>query len=73
MVVVVNINGQLYHALLDLGSFSDFVLTMIVDQLKLKLTLLDKPLPLQLAVSGFQGKVKQQATANLQYQMINKQ
>jgi len=73
VVVVVNINGQPCRALLDSGSFSDFVSTTVADQLKLKLTLLDKPLPLQLAVSGSRGKVKPQATANLQYQMINEQ
>jgi hypothetical protein len=71
VVVVVKIDGHPCRALLDSGSFSDFISTTVADQLKLKLVMLDKPLPLQLAVSGSRGKVKQQASARLQYQTID--
>jgi RNase H-like domain found in reverse transcriptase/Reverse transcriptase (RNA-dependent DNA polymerase)/Retroviral aspartyl protease len=73
LVVVVKVDGHSCCALLDSGSFSDFISTTVADQLKLKLIILDKPLPLQLAVSGSQGKVKQQATARLQYQAVDEQ
>ncbi|KAG2339119.1 hypothetical protein BDR05DRAFT_1003662 [Suillus weaverae] len=52
LVVVIHINDHPCHALLDSGSLTDFLSTTIVDQLKLKIDLLDKPIPLQLAVSG---------------------
>ncbi|KAF9476570.1 hypothetical protein BDN70DRAFT_907599 [Pholiota conissans] len=40
------------RALLDSGSQSDFISTTLVDQLKLKINELEKPLTLQLAVAG---------------------
>ena len=71
VVVVVSINGQLCCALIDSGPFSDFMSTTLTDQLKVKLEILDKPLPLQLAVSGSQGKVKVRTTVQFEYQNIN--
>jgi hypothetical protein len=50
VVIVVHMNR---HVLLDSGSLSDFMSTTLASQLKLKLEILDKPLPLQLAASGF--------------------
>lgn len=71
MVVVVHVNGLPCHVLLDSGSLSDFMSTTLADQLKLKLELLDKSLPLQLAVSGSWSQVKVQTEVELQYQRIN--
>ena len=70
LVVVVKIDGHSCHALLDSGSFLDFISTTVANQLKLKLITLDKPLPLQLTISGSRGKVKQQATTRLQYRLL---
>ena len=50
IVVIVWINGQPAHTLLDSGSLGDFVSTSIADQLKLLKVELLKPLALQLAV-----------------------
>jgi hypothetical protein len=58
VVVVVHIDGQPCCTLLDSGSLSDFMSTTLANQLKLKLELFDKPLPIQLAVSGSQSRVK---------------
>jgi hypothetical protein len=52
VIVVVYINRQPCCALFDSGSLSDFMSTTLADQHKVKLKLLDKPLPLQLAVSS---------------------
>lgn len=70
IVVVVNINGQPCRALLDSGSQSDFMSTTLVDQLKLPIQDLEKPLTLQLAVSGSRGKVKCLVNAVLAYQSV---
>jgi hypothetical protein len=58
VIVVVQVNGQPCCALLDLSSLSNFMLTMLVDQLKVKLNLCDKLLPLQLVVFRSQNQVK---------------
>ncbi|KIK38203.1 hypothetical protein CY34DRAFT_91401, partial [Suillus luteus UH-Slu-Lm8-n1] len=71
LVVVVMINDRPCRALLDSGSLTDFLSTTVVDQLKLKYDLLDKPIPLQLAVSGSRSVVKASATADLKYQDIS--
>ena len=70
IVVVVWINGQPVHALLDSGSLGDFVSTSIADQLKLSKVELLKPLALQLAVQGSRSKVNWGVQADLQYQQI---
>ncbi|KIM57517.1 hypothetical protein SCLCIDRAFT_1219359, partial [Scleroderma citrinum Foug A] len=57
--------------LLDSGSLSDFASTTLVDQLQLPLDVLDKPLNLQLAVSGSRSKVNATMTPQLSYQHIN--
>jgi len=70
LVVLVHLNGKPCRALLDSGSLVDFVSTTIVDQLKLSYEVLDKPLPLQLAVSGSCSVVKASTTVELTYQDI---
>jgi hypothetical protein len=45
--------------------------TTLADQLKVKIELLDKPLALQLAVSGSRGKVKARTSVKLEYQQIS--
>ncbi|KAJ8592858.1 hypothetical protein M405DRAFT_692786, partial [Rhizopogon salebrosus TDB-379] len=70
IVILVHLNRKPCRALLDSGSLTDFVSTTIVDQLKLKYEVLDKPIPLQLAVSGSRSSVKAITTAELHYQDI---
>jgi len=69
-VIVVRINDKPCRALLDSGSLSDFASTTLVDQLQLPLDILDKPLNLQLAVSGSRSKVKATTSPQLSYQHI---
>ena len=71
VIVVAQINGHPCRALLDSGSLSDFMSTTVADQLKVKLELLDKPLPLQLAVSGSRSRVKVRTTVQFRYQKVN--
>ncbi|OJA13244.1 hypothetical protein AZE42_10318 [Rhizopogon vesiculosus] len=71
LVVIVLLNNRPCRSLLDSGSLTDFVSTTVVDQLKLKFDLLDKPIPLQLAVSGSRSVVKATTTINFKYQEIN--
>ncbi|KAJ8580557.1 hypothetical protein M405DRAFT_753099 [Rhizopogon salebrosus TDB-379] len=71
LVVIVLINDRPCRALLDSGSLTDFISTTVVDQLKLKFDLLDKPIPLQLAVSGSRSAVKATTTVDLKYQSIS--
>ena len=71
LVVLVHLNSKPCRALLDSGSLADFVSTTIVDQLKLKYNVLEKPLPLQLAVSGSRSVVKASTTMELKYQDIS--
>ncbi|KAJ8579495.1 hypothetical protein M405DRAFT_688374, partial [Rhizopogon salebrosus TDB-379] len=71
LVVVVLINNHPCCALLDFGSLTDFVSTTVVDQLKLKFDILEKPIPLQLAVSGSRSIVKATTMVDLKYQEIS--
>ncbi|KAG1850408.1 hypothetical protein F4604DRAFT_1592840, partial [Suillus subluteus] len=70
IVVMVLLNGHSCRALLDLGSLIDFISSTVVDQLKLKFELLQKPIPLQLAVSGSRSSVKATTDIELTYQDI---
>jgi hypothetical protein len=72
IVVVVQINGQPAHVLLDSSSLGDFVSISFADQLKLTKLELIKPLALQLAVQGSRSKVNWGwgVQAELQYQGI---
>ncbi|KAG1761943.1 hypothetical protein EDD22DRAFT_1050932 [Suillus occidentalis] len=62
IVIIVLINDKPCRALLDSGSLTDFISSTVVDQLKLKYDLLERPIPLQLAVSGSRSVVKASAT-----------
>jgi len=73
LVVVVYVNGQPCRALLDSGSQSDFISTTLVDQLRLPVQELERPLTLQLAVSGSRGKVKCTVDAKLAYQEVSEE
>ncbi|KAG1855335.1 hypothetical protein DFJ58DRAFT_880844 [Suillus subalutaceus] len=52
------------------GLLMDFVSSTVVDQLKLEFELLQKPIPLQLAVSGSRSTVKATMNVELTYQDI---
>jgi len=71
LVVVVTVNGKPARALIDSGSLSDFMSTSLADSLKLEQQALEKPITLQLAVSGSHTKINYTLEANLVYQEIN--
>jgi hypothetical protein len=66
------VNDNAMRVLVDTGSMSDFISTMLVDQLKIQSEILVKPLTVQLAVTGSRGKVHSSATVEFRYQDINK-
>ena len=59
------------RALLDTGSFSDFISTTIVDQMKLEVVHLSKPIVCQMAASGSRTMITSCVDADLQFQEIN--
>ncbi|TDL15616.1 hypothetical protein BD410DRAFT_816934 [Rickenella mellea] len=71
LVIMVFINNQAVRALLDTGSLADFMSTTLADQLSLAREPLEKPLPVQLAISGSRTVVNYSATVDLRYQDIN--
>ncbi|KAF9470908.1 hypothetical protein BDN70DRAFT_763119, partial [Pholiota conissans] len=71
IVITVLIEGKPARALLDTGSLGDFISSTLVDQLHLKRELLEKPMPLQLAVTGSRSKINAQTRANFKYEGIN--
>lgn len=68
IVVVVHVDGRPARALIDTGSLADFMSLTTAEQLKCRLTLLAKPLTIQLAVQGSRSKVNYGAEARFQYQ-----
>ncbi|TFK16746.1 hypothetical protein FA15DRAFT_683670 [Coprinopsis marcescibilis] len=70
IVVVLTVNGHPVRALLDSGSLGDFILTAIVDQLKLKRKAHETPIPLHLAMQGSKTKITASVEAKIQYQTI---
>ncbi|OJT02036.1 Retrovirus-related Pol polyprotein from transposon 17.6 [Trametes pubescens] len=71
VVVTVQINGRPARALLDTGCMADFISTTLVDQLKLPTEVLEKQLPVQLAVQGSRSKISRCATVDFAYQDIS--
>ncbi|KAF8800004.1 hypothetical protein BYT27DRAFT_7048075, partial [Phlegmacium glaucopus] len=71
IVLRVNINGNPVRALVDSGSLGDFILSTVVDQLKIKKNVLSKPIGLQLAVQGSRSKINSTVNVDLAYQSIN--
>ncbi|OCH84957.1 hypothetical protein OBBRIDRAFT_696850, partial [Obba rivulosa] len=70
VIVVVKVNGQPAHTLLDTGSLSDFMSTKLVHQLGIKPFELEKPLPVHLAVQGSRAKINLGCNADVAYQTI---
>ncbi|KAG9020934.1 hypothetical protein FS837_007741, partial [Tulasnella sp. UAMH 9824] len=70
IVVEVRINGQNARALVDSGSLADFMSTRLVDQLKVRLDKLEKPMAVQLAVTGLRTVVNNSSTVEFEYQGI---
>lgn len=70
IVIEVFINDSAVHALIDLGSLADFVSTKLVDQLKLPVSNLNKPLPVQLATAGSRTIVHHSVETEFAYQGI---
>lgn len=52
VTIVVHVNRQPAHALVNTGSLADFMSLSLADQLKVEHIQLEKPLPIQLAVQG---------------------
>jgi hypothetical protein len=70
VVIRIDVNGLPVRALVDSGSLGDFVSSTLVDQLKLKRTILEKPLGLQLAVQGSRSKINALVEISYSYQDI---
>jgi hypothetical protein len=61
------VNGNTVRVLVDSGSMADFISTTLVDQLKIKTDRLEKPLTLQLAVTGSRGNIHSSVTVDFKY------
>jgi Retroviral aspartyl protease len=72
IIIMAKINGNSVRALVDSGSLGDFMSTTLADQLKVPHIVLEKPLPLQLAVQGSRSKINL-AHIGFQYQGIKEQ
>ncbi len=70
IVVAAQVNRHTIRALLDTGSMADFLSTTIADQLGLTLEILEKPLPVQLAVHSSQSKINCCTTVDFAYQDV---
>lgn len=67
IVLHVGVNGSFTRALVDSGSLGDFVSSTLVDQLRIKRTLLEKSIGLQLAVQGSRSRVNASVEVHLTY------
>ncbi|KAJ8456367.1 hypothetical protein ONZ51_g12171 [Trametes cubensis] len=70
IVVSVTVNGHRARALLDTGCMADFISTTLVDQLKIPTVVLEKQLPVQLAVQGSRSKINRVCSIDFTYQEI---
>ena len=70
VIIRVIVDGSPLRALVDSGLLGDFMSSTVVDQLKLKHTILDKPLGLQLAVQGSRSKITATVDVDYSYQNI---
>jgi hypothetical protein len=68
VVVVTHIRRRPAWVLIDTGSLADFMSLTTAEQLKFRLTTLEKPLTIQLAVQGSRSKVNYGTTVRFQYQ-----
>ncbi|KAG8942182.1 hypothetical protein FRC00_011969, partial [Tulasnella sp. 408] len=73
LVVEVRINGQPARALIDSGSLADFMSTKLADQLRLRTEQLEKPMSVQLAVTGSRTVVNTSATVEFELQGVREQ
>ena len=73
IIVQCHIEGQSMRALIYSGSFSDFISTVMVDQLKLTAAHLVKPIACQMAASGSRTMITSSVEAKFTYQDINEQ
>ncbi|KAJ3803844.1 hypothetical protein F5876DRAFT_3249, partial [Lentinula aff. lateritia] len=71
IVILVRINDQPVHALIDSGSLGDFMSTQLSDQLKVTKQFHKTPIPLHLAIQGSWSKIHCGTTVNLRYQSIH--
>ena len=70
IVIRVMVDGHPVRVLVDSGSLGDFVSATVVDQMKLKCTVLDKPLGLQLVVQGSRSRINSFVEVDYSYQNI---
>ena len=70
VIIKLKIDGQPARALIDSGSLGNLILSTLVDQLKLKRTVLDKAIGLQLTVQGSWSKINAEVSTQLEYQDI---
>ncbi|OSC97145.1 hypothetical protein PYCCODRAFT_1331539, partial [Trametes coccinea BRFM310] len=71
IIVNIQINDSPARALLDTGCMADFISTTLVDQLTIRTEVLEKQLPVQLAVQGSRSKISRTCTVDLAYQEIS--
>ncbi|KIO17523.1 hypothetical protein M407DRAFT_49589, partial [Tulasnella calospora MUT 4182] len=71
IVINVIINELPACALVDTGSLSDFMSTKFADQLKAPLLKLEKPMSVQLAVTGSRSTINTCVNANFRFQGID--
>ena len=64
------INGCHTRVLVDSGSLGDFIASTLVDQLRIKRTLFEKSIGLQLAVQGSRSKINASVEVDLVYHGI---
>ncbi|KIJ44755.1 hypothetical protein M422DRAFT_251738 [Sphaerobolus stellatus SS14] len=70
LIIIVKINDNPARALVDSGSLSDFMLTTLVDQLKIQTTPLAKPQPCEMAASGSRTLIQCNTSVDFSYQDI---
>ena len=71
IIVECVLEGKQVRALLDTGSLSDFISTIIVDQMKLEAAHLSKPIVCQMAPSRSRTMITSCVDAHLQFQGID--
>ncbi|KIJ41618.1 hypothetical protein M422DRAFT_172031 [Sphaerobolus stellatus SS14] len=70
IIIITKINGNPARALVDSGSLSDFMLTTLVDQLKIQTIPLAKPQPCEMAASSSRTLIQCNTSVDFSYQDI---
>lgn len=71
LVIMVKINSEPARALVNSGFLGDFMLSTLIQQLKIRKKELTSPIPVQLAVQGLRSQINYGANAKFEYQTIS--